>query len=218
MEALRTVPSFDEEAALWAQGYRCIAGLDEVGRGPLAGPVVAAAVVLYPVEDDLSWLADVRDSKTLSARQRERLDELIRRHAFGVGVGVVSPTVIDRDGIVPASRWAMLRAMEALPCAPDHLLIDGRERVATNVPQKAVIRGDGSIISVAAASIVAKVYRDRLMERLDACCTGWGFSQHKGYATAMHLQLLQERGPSPAHRRSFAPSRQLRLGPTIAAQ
>ncbi len=218
MEALRTVPSFDEEAALWAQGYRCIAGLDEVGRGPLAGPVVAAAVVLYPVEDDLSWLADVRDSKTLSARQRERLDELIRRHAFGVGVGVVSPTVIDRDGIVPASRRAMLRAMEALPCAPDHLLIDGRERVATNVPQKAVIRGDGSIISVAAASIVAKVYRDRLMERLDACCPGWGFSQHKGYATAMHLQLLQKRGPSPAHRRSFAPSRQLRLGHTIAAQ
>ena len=206
--ALVTTPTFDEEAALWSQGYRCIAGVDEVGRGPVAGPVVAAAVVLFPPEGELPWLKQVRDSKQLTARQRAGLEPCIRAEAFAVGVGVVSPMVIDRIGIAPACREAMRRALADLPCRPDFAVIDGRDRLTLEQPHKLVVKGDGSVLSVAAASIVAKVYRDALMIRLDACCSGWGFARHKGYATAEHLAAIQRLGPSVAHRRSFFPFRQ----------
>lgn len=124
---------------------------------------------------------------------------------------MVSPRVIDQIGIAPATHLAMQRAIAALPCTPDFLLVDGREKPRLPIPLKSIIDGDALVISVAAASIVAKVYRDRLMERLDACCAGWGFAQHKGYGTPLHLEALQRLGPSPAHRRSFAPLRQLPL-------
>ncbi len=207
------IPTFDEESALWDQGYRCIAGVDEVGRGPVAGPVVAAAVVLYPLEGDQPWLGQVRDSKQLTAGQRGKVEPRIRAEAFGVGVGVVSPTIIDRIGIAPACREAMRRALANLPCQPDFALIDGRDRLTLEQPYKTVVKGDGAILSVAAASIVAKVYRDRLMVRLDECCRGWGFARHKGYATRDHLQAIERLGPSVAHRRSFLPFRQPRLPP-----
>ena len=209
----KQVPTFLEEQALWAQGYRCIAGVDEVGRGPLAGPVVAAAAVLYTPDVALPWLDRVRDSKQLSARQREALDPLIRNDCFGIGVGVVSPRVIDDIGIAPATHLAMRRAIESLPCTPDFVIVDGRERPKLPAPLKAIIGGDALVLSVAAASVVAKVYRDRLMCRLDACCSGWGFAQHKGYASATHLEAIRRLGPSSAHRLSFSPFRQPALFP-----
>lgn len=178
----------------------------------MAGPVVAAAVVLYPPDGEPPWLAQVRDSKQLTAPQRARIEAGIRAEAFGVGVGVVSPAVIDRIGIAPACREAMRRALADLPCRADFAVIDGRDRLALEQPCKMVVKGDGSVLSVAAASIVAKVYRDRLMVRLDACCAGWGFAQHKGYATRDHLLAIQRLGPSVAHRRSFQPFRQPPLG------
>lgn len=179
--------------------------------------MVAAAAVLFPSDPaEHPWLEAVRDSKELTAAQRAVLEPLIREHAFGVGVGVVSPAVIDRIGIVPACRLAMRRALEALPCAPDFVLVDGRDPVTFAPPSRSVVKGDGSIRSVAAASIVAKVYRDRLMERLEACCSGWGFARHKGYATAAHLDAIRRLGASPAHRLSFLPFRQPPLAPGAA--
>lgn len=202
------VPSFDEEEALWRLGFRAIAGLDEVGRGPLAGPLVAAAVVLYPQPGTHAWLEDLRDSKLLSAAKREDLSALIREHG-AVGIGVAGHDEIDRLGMGPAWRRAMLLAVEELPLPPDFLLLDGRDRLPTSTGQKAVIKGDRLIRSVAAASIVAKVYRDRLMEELEQRHPGWGLGHHKGYATRQHMDALRAMGPSPVHRRSFAPIRDM---------
>lgn len=208
LEVRRTAasaPDFREEMALWEQGFRCIAGVDEVGRGPLAGPVVAAVVVLFPPMLDSPWLRQVRDSKLLSAAQRQRLAPLIQAQARGVGVGVVSHENIDRDGIVQATRQAMAEALQQLPLKPDFVLIDGRERLRIRVKQRAIVKGDRLVTSIAAASIVAKVHRDRLMEALDERYPGWGFAQHKGYGTPQHLEALHRLGPSAIHRRSFMP-------------
>lgn len=190
--------------------YTHIAGLDEAGRGALAGPVVAAAVIL-PLDDpdSLDALADVNDSKQLSPKRREILYPLITQHATGWAVGIVPAQAIDLMGIIPATKQAMRTAVAQLTPVPDYLLIDGRIRLTTlNIPQQSIIRGDSQSLSIAAASIIAKVTRDRLMVALDSQFPQYGFAQHKGYGTEMHRQAIAEFGPCPRHRYSFAPIRQ----------
>jgi ribonuclease HII len=192
------------EALLWRLGIRHVAGVDEVGMGPLAGPVVAAAVVLPPgaVIDGLA------DSKVLPAPARERLDAEIRRCAVAIGLGVVEPAEIDRLNIYRAGLRAMARAVAALaPVVPGFVLVDGREIPELALPQSAYPKGDSFVASIAAASIVAKVHRDALMRALDAVYPAYGFARHMGYATRAHLAAIRAHGPSPVHRRSFAPVR-----------
>jgi ribonuclease HII len=200
------VPTFTEEERLVAQGYRLIAGVDEVGRGPLAGPVVAAAVIL-PLEERPSWLSRVRDSKQLTPSQRKSIFERIMESEIAFGVGVVSHEVIDERGIAPATRLAMRHAIEQLSTRPDYLLIDYMRLPGIRIPQKGVVDGDSICVSIAAASIVAKVTRDRLMVELDSQFPGYGLAQHKGYGTPEHLEALQRLGPCPLHRKTFMPVR-----------
>ncbi|MCL0089643.1 ribonuclease HII [Dehalococcoidia bacterium] len=209
-------PSFIEEERLWQQGYRLVAGIDEVGRGPLAGPVVAAAVILSP-ESRLSWLHQVRDSKRLAPRKREFLSSCIQGEALAVGVGVVPPETIDACGIVAATRLAMRLAVEKLAQplssqgqAPDFLLIDWITMPELDIPQRSITRGDNFSRSIAAASIVAKVHRDRLMMEYDSLYSGYGFARNKGYPTIEHLAKLRRLGCCPIHRASFAPVREVR--------
>ncbi len=192
--------SFRRERALIKRGVWPIAGCDEAGRGPLAGPVVAAAVILDP--DRIPRGID--DSKRLSAEERERLFEKICATAQ-VSVAVASPGRIDRDNILRASLWALKRAVLALPEAPRHVFVDGRDKLDTACDCDAVIGGDGIVLSIAAASIVAKVTRDRLMCALAQDCPGYGFEQHKGYGVPDHLDALNRLGPSIHHRSFFAP-------------
>jgi ribonuclease HII len=200
------VPTFDEEEKLIARGYRIIAGVDEVGRGPLAGPVVAAAVIL-PWGKQPSWLSRVRDSKQLTPSQRESIFDHITASRVAYGLGVVSHEVIDKRGIAPATRLAMRYAIEQLSTCPDYLLIDFMQLPAIRIPQKSVVNGDSICLSIAAASIVAKVSRDRLMVELDNQFPGYGLAQHKGYGTPEHLEALQRLGPCPIHRKTFMPVR-----------
>ncbi|WP_448041772.1 ribonuclease HII [Bradyrhizobium liaoningense] len=193
-------PSFRRERALIKRGVWPVAGCDEAGRGPLAGPVVAAAVILDP--DRIPRGID--DSKRLTAEEREKLFDKICATAQ-VSVAVASPSRIDRDNILRASLWALKRAVVALPEAPRHVFVDGRDRLDTECDCEAVIGGDGIVLSIAAASIVAKVTRDRLMCALAQDCPGYGFEQHKGYAVPEHLAALDRLGPSVHHRRFFAP-------------
>ena len=209
------VPTLSEERHLWRQGFDLVAGMDEVGRGPLAGPVVAAAVILSP-SADFRWLFHVRDSKELSAAEREELAPYIWRDALAVGVGFVSHTVIDRIGIAEATRHAMLRAVGEMERRPEYLLIDAFSLPACVLPQKGIIDGDARCISIAAASIVAKVARDRFMEQHDQRFAGYGFAQNKGYATRQHLEALRRLGPCPLHRRSFSPVRDMVGAPARA--
>jgi ribonuclease HII len=199
-------PTLDWEKRLWAGGYRQVAGLDEAGRGAWAGPVVAAAVILPPDDLDLARrLAGVRDSKTLPAARREVLWATIGRYAVAVGVGVVPADEIDALGIIAATRRAMALALQALSTPADYLLIDHLRLPDQPLPQQHPPKGDAHILSIAAASIVAKVSRDRLMVELDACFPGYGFARHKGYGTAQHRAALYALGPCAIHRRSFAP-------------
>jgi ribonuclease HII len=193
-------PSFRRERALIKRGVWPVAGCDEAGRGPLAGPVVAAAVILDPKRIPRG----IDDSKRLTAEQREKLFDRICATA-SVSVAVASPARIDRDNILRASLWALKRAVQALPEVPGHVFVDGRDRLDTSCECEAVIGGDGLILSVAAASIVAKVTRDRLMCALAQDCPGYGFEQHKGYAVPEHLDALDRLGPSIHHRSFFAP-------------
>ncbi|GMO32343.1 ribonuclease HII [Bradyrhizobium sp. TM233] len=193
-------PSFRRERALIKRGVWPVAGCDEAGRGPLAGPVVAAAVILDP--DRIPRGID--DSKRLTAEQRERLFDKICATAQ-VSVAVASPSRIDRDNILRASLWALKRAVVALPEAPRHVFVDGRDRLDTECDCEAVIGGDGIVLSIAAASIIAKVTRDRLMCALAQDCPGYGFEQHKGYAVPEHLDALDRLGPTVHHRSFFAP-------------
>jgi ribonuclease HII len=186
---------------LRAQGAQRIAGVDEVGVGPLAGPVVAAAVVLRPD----AWLAGVDDSKKLSAPARARLDVAIRGAAEGVGIGVVEADEIDSLGIYRAALEAMRRAVVALPEPPDHLLVDARSVPGVAMRQTPIVHGDALDGSIAAASIVAKVARDATMQLFDASYPGYGFARHMGYGTEAHLAALARLGPCAIHRRSFAP-------------
>ncbi|MGP9813435.1 ribonuclease HII [Rhodopseudomonas sp. NSM] len=193
-------PSFRRERALLKRGVWPVAGCDEAGRGPLAGPVVAAAVVLDPKRVPKG----LDDSKRLTAERREELFEEICATAQ-VAVACASPERINRDNILRASLWALTRAVHALPDLPQHVFVDGRDRLATRCESEAVIGGDGLIASIAAASIIAKVTRDRLMCRLAQECPGYGFEQHKGYGVPEHLAALARLGPTEHHRRFFAP-------------
>ncbi len=193
-------PSFRRERALIKRGIWPVAGCDEAGRGPLAGPVVAAAVILDP--DRIPRGID--DSKRLTAEEREELfDKICATSSFAVAYA--SPARIDRDNILRASLWALARAVAALPEAPKYVLVDGRDRLATPCECEAVIGGDGVVKSIAAASIIAKVTRDRLMCALAEECPGYGFESHKGYAVPEHLEALDRLGPSAHHRSFFAP-------------
>lgn len=199
-------PTTRYEQELLAQGYARIAGVDEAGRGCWAGPVVAAAVVLSPAAlARPELLAGVDDSKQLTAAERERGYARVREHALGAGVGIVPAYLIDAYGIVPATRLAMITALLQLPCAPEALLIDAVPLPQLGLPQAALIRGDALALSIAAASLVAKVTRDRLMLTADRAFPGYGFAAHKGYGTAVHQRALAAHGPCPLHRRTFAP-------------
>jgi ribonuclease HII len=183
----------------YGQGFRRIAGLDEAGRGPLAGPVVAAAVIL---PEDV-FLSGLRDSKKLTALQRERFFSEIHDRALAIGIGTVGPDLIDRINILKATVLAMSRALEGLIVSPDYLLIDAITLPGLCIPQKALIRGDDLSQTIAAASVVAKVTRDRLMLDYDRCFPEYDFRSHKGYGTAEHLRALERFGPCPIHRKSF---------------
>ncbi len=187
------------EHRLWDQGLFPVAGLDEVGRGCLAGPVVAAAVVL-PRDADIPG---VTDSKALSPSQRMELDSLIKSKALSVSVAQISPEEIDRINILQASLKAMAMAVAGLSVSPRALLVDGNQPVPHPLPQKTVVKGDRRSLSIAAASIVAKVYRDRLMADMDRKYPGYDFARHKGYPTRVHKEALRRYGCSPIHRRTF---------------
>jgi ribonuclease HII len=190
------------ERALRRSGRQCIAGIDEAGRGPLAGPVVAAAVIL----PEKFRHKELNDSKKLSARTRERLYVEITTHPAVVwAMAVVESDEIDRINILQATHQAMRRAVAALTTPPDHVLIDGRPVRPFPVPQTALVGGDGLSFSIAAASVVAKVTRDRLMVEWDARHPGYDFAVHKGYGTELHLAKLRAHGPCPIHRRTFLP-------------
>ncbi len=195
------------EAAVRARGFRVIAGLDEAGRGPLAGPVVAAAVVL-PQKG--KWTG-VDDSKKLSAGQREEIFPLLFEKALGVGVGIVDAQEIDRLNILQASLKAMQLAVEKLSLPPDFLLIDGIHSLRLPLPQQTIPKGDQRCLSIAAASIVAKVTRDRLMAAYHDQYPQYNFARHKGYGTQEHLQAIRKYGCCPLHRRSFRTIYQLSL-------
>ena len=201
-------PNLDEEDKLKAQGYDLIAGIDEVGRGALAGPVVAGAVIL-PHPANLPWFGLVRDSKELGSRKRESLFELINKEAAAVGIGIVPPQVIDSINILRATRLAMMQAVEKLSKQPTFLLIDRVTLSQCPIPQRGITRGDKLCLSIACASIIAKVTRDRMMEEFDQIYPGYGFAQHKGYGTKGHISCLQKLGPSPIHRLYFAPVRNI---------
>ncbi len=200
------IPSFAEERTLEAQGYRYIAGIDEAGRGALAGPVVAAAVIL-PYCIDAPWLSLVRDSKQLSPAKRELLFHHIHSIAVATGIGMASHEVIDTQGIVKATELAMKLAVEQLSPSPEALLIDYMCLPEVKLPQKGITDGDSLCFSIACASIVAKVTRDRLMVELDRAYPDYGLAQHKGYGTKDHLACLSRLGASSIHRQSFRPVR-----------
>jgi ribonuclease HII len=204
--SISLIPSFIEEKRLIAQGYRFIAGIDEVGRGSLAGPVLAAAIIL-PTRIKAPWLDQVRDSKLLTPTRRETLSRKIRRIAISVGIGVIDNEIIDARGIASATRQAMKQAIDQLSPPPEYLLIDYVRLPEVSLPQKGVVDGDSLCFSIACASIVAKVSRDRMIVRLDRVYPGYGLAHHKGYGTEEHLSCLRRLGPCPIHRRSFQPVR-----------
>lgn len=187
------------EKSAYAQGFQSIAGVDEVGRGPLAGPVMAAAVILPRG----LHIPGIDDSKKLSPHKREVLFEVISAKALSIGIGVVEPAVIDSINILQATRLAMLNAVEELTPQPDYLLIDGITPINTAIAQKTVKKGDSLSLSIAAASIIAKVTRDRLMLEMDLLYPGYGFAGHKGYGSALHMEAIRHLGPSPIHRLTF---------------
>ncbi len=189
--------SFEKEAL--ANGYRFVAGLDEAGRGPLAGPVVAAAVIFTCLPEN----SQINDSKKLTPKKREALVFEIYRRAFSVGVGIVWPEEIDLINIHKASLKAMEKAVSSLSVAPDLLLIDGSFPTGLRTPQRPIVSGDSLSISIAAASIIAKTARDNLMAAYHALYPGYNFASHKGYPTREHLLALQKLGPTPIHRMTF---------------
>ncbi len=195
--------------ALFRQGYSFIAGLDEVGRGCLAGPVVAAAVILRPSEETRVRLTGVNDSKQLSEAKRERLHDIIMQEALAVGVGVGSVEIIDTRNILQATKHAMGEAIAQLQPVPDALLLDAITLPKISLPQRSIIKGDARCLSIAAASIVAKVMRDHLMTILHEEFPQYGFAQHKGYGTPLHLAALRQYGATTHHRSSFSPVREL---------
>lgn len=207
------VPTLEYERSFWARGYRYVAGCDEVGRGCWAGPVVVGAVVL-PIHDPaicgVLRAAGVRDSKLLSPEQRTALVPLIHEIALAYALGEAEPEEIDQIGIVPATHRAARRALSRLPIRPHALLLDAFPLPDVSLPQKAVIKGDQRSLTVATASILAKVARDTYMIRTDEQYPGYGFARHKGYGTLQHREALNTLGPSPLHRHSWRPILRLR--------
>ncbi len=197
-------PGFELENALWGQGITYVAGVDEVGRGPIAGPVVAGAVI-FPPDIAESSLVGIRDSKELTASARERMDLRIHEVALAVGIGRASVREVDVVGIVGATRRAMSRAIGKLQPRPQALLIDALSLPGIDLPQQCPIKGDRVSLSIAAASIVAKVARDRMMVEADRRYPGYGFSRNKGYGTREHIEALYRQGSCIIHRVSFAP-------------
>jgi ribonuclease HII len=189
--------SFENSA--YNNGFLHVAGIDEVGRGPLAGPVMAAAVIL-PVG---LTIIGVDDSKKLTPDKREKLFDIIMTQALSVGIGIVTPADIDRINILQATRRAMLAAVLNLSQPPDYLLIDGISTIDSMIPQKTIKKGDSLSLSIAAASIIAKVTRDRVMIEMDVKYPGYGFAGHKGYGSAAHMDAIKKLGPSPIHRLTF---------------
>lgn len=201
-------PHFLTETRILRDGARPVAGVDEVGRGPLAGPVAAAAVILDPHR----LPEGIDDSKALSAKARETAFERIAASALAIGVAFASVEEIDRLNIRRATLLAMARAVGALHVAPNYVLVDGRDLPKLACPGEAIVKGDALSLSIAAASIIAKVARDRQMRRLAALYPHYGFETNAGYGTAEHLAALRIHGPTPFHRMSFAPLREPRLG------
>jgi ribonuclease HII len=196
----------NEEKTLLNNGYNLIGALDEAGRGPLCGPVVAACILVGPefvISDDIRA---INDSKKLTEKKREILFDLIKENFLEVGVGICDHETIDRINILEATFLAMKKAIGALRQKPDFLLIDGKFPIKNiSTPQKPIISGDALVFSIAAASIIAKVTRDRIMMEMHARYPNYGFDQHKGYGTRLHMERLQEFGPCPIHRKSFGP-------------
>lgn len=203
LRLLPACPDFQFECALWEKGLRLIAGVDEAGRGALAGPVAAAAVIFPPDPSLVSSLAGVDDSKRLTPRMRALMCERVKQIALGWGVGMASNLEVDDLGILPATRLAVRRALEQLPMTPEHLLVDFLNLPDCALPQTPLVKGDQRSLSIAAASILAKTIRDAFLCRLDQHYSGYGFARHKGYGTRAHLAALDKLGPSPVHRRSF---------------
>ncbi len=190
---------WDYEIKARAKGHRLVAGVDEAGRGPLAGPVVAAAVILPP---DII-LHGLDDSKKLSPAKREELFPKIKTQAVAYGIATVDPEVIDEINILRAAKLAMKRAVENLPSDPDLLLIDGNQKIDSSAAQWAIVKGDAKSFSIAAASVLAKVTRDRIMEDYHRLYPQYEFARHKGYGTRRHQDLIAEHGPCPIHRNTF---------------
>ena len=202
------MPSFGEEKILEAQGYRFVAGIDEAGRGALAGPVVAAAVIL-PFNKNLPFISQVRDSKKLTPLRRESLFHHIHESAVSVGIGMSDFDIIDALGIAAATRLAMKSAIEQLSPPADFMLVDYLALPEVNLPQKGITRGDDLSYSIACASIIAKVTRDKLMLKLDAQYSGYRLAIHKGYGTREHMECLRRLGPCLIHRKTFNPVREM---------
>ena len=202
--------SFERRA--YQHGYKMVAGIDEAGRGPLAGPVVAAAVIL-PLDYNN---ADIKDSKKLSARKREILYDIIKRDAMSIGLGVVEVAIIDTINILQATLTAMRDAVSDLSIPPDYLLIDGTSRISLSIPQETIVRGDSLSLSVASASIIAKVSRDKIMEIYHRQFPQYNFLKNKGYATAEHRDAIQKHGICKIHRRSFSGKRKAILQQNVA--
>ena len=205
---LDSPPTYDEESALLEEGYTVIAGIDEAGRGSLAGPIVAAAAVL-PMHPNGEWLSGIRDSKQLTPRRRLAALKAMGKASVTLATGSASADEIDTIGIIEATRAAMTRAVAALPVMPQFLMIDAMVLPDVDIPQRSIIKGDAKCLSIAAASIKAKVTRDTMMCEADTDYPQYGFARHKGYATREHLESLEAVGPCEIHRFSFAPVRRL---------
>lgn len=199
-------PNLSHEKNLWKKGYKRIASLDEAGRGPLAGPVTAAVVVIKRYSENDFKNISLRDSKKLSPRKRQEFYSIITKNpAIEWAVVSVSEKTIDRINILQATKLAMEKAIQKLKKKPDFLIIDGNFEIKSNVPQRAIIKADERVLSCTMASIIAKVTRDRLMERYHKRFLNYGFNQHKGYLTKYHLKMLKKNGPCSIHRQSFRP-------------
>jgi ribonuclease HII len=203
-------PNLAEEKKLWGKGFKRVAGLDEAGRGPLAGPVVAAVVILkkdsYQILAKENYFKEIKDSKQLTPKKRERLLKfLIKNPAIEWGIGKVSEKVIDKINIFQATKLAMQKAINNLKIKPDFLILDGNFKISSRISQKPIIKADQKVFSCSAASIIAKVTRDRIMEKYQKKYPKYGFKKHKGYPTKFHFKMLKKYGPCRIHRKTFWP-------------